>query len=135
MTVRAIAVTEGQKNVTFQITGWWNSPREVLQQSEWQRIVEVGELTHPAAHLRLDAVYHAIADGLEIQLAWNTDGEKIPMIQLSGKGRLDFSEVTGIHSMSKTPIDGISFRLLGEPKNPSPIILVVLDMSKHHGEH
>lgn len=123
-------IGSGSKNAAIQIQGQANSKFD----GEWQVAVTLEELSPPAKILRLDAIYHAISEGLEIQLAWESDiGEIQVILPIAGRGRIDFAEVSGVHTFIEGSVKSVMLRVLGESKNPTPCFLLILDFSKHQG--
>lgn len=121
--------TQGSKNAVIQVNGG----SAVEFNGEWQMIVTLADLNHHPRYLRVDAVYHAISEGLEIQLAWKSKAALQPLMPLAGRGRLDFSEVSGVHCFLTDDFEGIQMRVMGVAKNASPSLLLILDLSKHQG--
>jgi len=122
-------IGSGIKNANVQVQGWSSTEFG----SDWFDILLLKDLSHPCKTIRLDAVYHAIAEGLEVQLAWKNETELQPIMPLAGRGRIDFSEVSGIHAFLEKPMEKIVLRVLGKPKNDCPCLMLVLDLSLHQG--
>jgi hypothetical protein len=122
-------IAQGSKNVVIQVNGG----SAVEFNGEWQMIVTLADLNHDPHYLRVDAVYHAISEGLEIQLAWKSKAALQPLMPLAGRGRLDFSEVSGVHCFLTDDFEGIQMRVMGVAKNASPSLCLILDLSKHQG--
>lgn len=122
-------IGSGIKNANVQVQGWASTEFG----SDWFDVLALENLSHPCKTVRLDAVYHAIAEGLEIQLAWRSADELQPIMPLAGRGRLDFSEVSGLHAFLQQPMDKIVMRVLGKPKHEAPCLMLVLDLSLHQG--
>lgn len=127
----AKVTSSGVKNATVQVQGVCRSLGGFGP--EWVSVIALRDLPNPAPHLRIDAIYHALAEGLEIQLAWRNGTELQPIMPLAGRGRIDFSEISGLHAFLETPSEEIVLRVVSEAKNPSPCFLLVLDLSKHQG--
>lgn len=128
--LRTRMVHEGSKNASLQIQAA-NVDGEFSP--EWVSIIAMRDLSPSAKTLRIDAVYHAISEGLEVQFAWRSGKEIQPIMPLAGRGRIDFSEVTGIHEFLDGAAEEIMIRVLGQAKNPSPCLLILMDFSKHQG--
>ena len=121
----------GSKNAMVQIQGFVGLSSFCTK--EWFPVLKLKDLEHPCKYLHLDAIYHAIAEGLEIQLAWKASEELQPIMPLAGRGRIDFSDLKGLQSFLKNPMEEIVMRVLGEAKNPFPCIMLALDLSLHQG--
>lgn len=124
-----ISGSQGHRNAVFQI----NFDMEHPQPVGWTKVVARTDLGDDTKFIRIDAVYHMISDGLEVQLAWKAGDKYFPFLPCAGRGRVDFSEVTGVHSKQYAGFDGIAIKVSGVPKNDDPIGLLILDLSKHQG--
>lgn len=127
----ARVTSSGSKNATLQVQGVCSGVDGFGP--AWVTLVKLAELPNPSPHLRIDAIYHVLAEGMEVQLAWRNGSELQPIMPLAGRGRIDFSEVSGLHALLETPSEEIVLRVVSEAKNPSPCFLLVLDLSKHQG--
>lgn len=131
MSVRVLHISgsQGHRNAVFQV----GFDLEYPAPTTWTEIVARADLGDDTKFIRIDAVYHMISDGLEVQLAWMAGGEYFPFLPCAGRGRVDFSEVTGVHSKQYEGFEGIAIKVIGVPKNDDPIGLLILDLSKHQG--
>jgi hypothetical protein len=130
---RAHMIHDAIKNASVQLQAW--PSYDDCKSEEWYTVIALKNLHHPAVTVRVDAVFHVIAEGMEVQFGWGTQGGDVEtFMQFSGRGRIDFSEVSGIHAVGlPSPLSEVKFRIIGEMKNPSPVILITLDLSKHQG--
>ena len=111
-------VHDGVRNASVQITG-----RAPL---DWTVVVDLEAFRPRPRDVRLDAVYFAVSGPVEVQLAWASDGERLPFLPLAGRGKVDFSEVTGLHNSHDDANGHIELAAYGEG-----IFTVALDLSKH----
>ena len=117
-------VHDGARNASVQITG--------TGMYEWRSIVDLDALSPRPKEVRLDAVYYAMSDKLEAQLAWHSDeSDRTPFLPLGGRGKIDFSEVSGLHNNAPDKSGHIEMRVVGD--NKEGIFTLVLDLSKHLG--
>lgn len=116
-------VHDGHRNASIQIIG--------SRLSSWRTIVDVAEFTPRPNEVRIDAVYYAVSEGLEVQFAWHSDKVNQPFLPLSGRGKIDFSEVSGIHNTAEGKSGNLEMRVVGN--NPEGIYTILLDVSKHIG--
>lgn len=123
MTVSIKTVHDGARNASVQIIG--------SGLIDWTRVVRIESLSPQPIEVRVDAVYYAVSDKAEVQFAWHAEPEGQPFLPLSGRGKIDFSEVSGIHNTAKGKLGNIDLRVIGE--NPAPLWTIVLDLSKHIG--
>lgn len=114
-------VHDGARNTSVQIVG-----RAPLG---WSTIIDLDKLQPRPKEVRLDAVYYAISDKTEVQLAWACDEEgREPFLPLGGRGKIDFGEVTGVHNTAEGRNGHIDLAAFGEG-----IFTIILDLSKHQG--
>lgn len=117
-------VHDGARNASIQVTGHGHC--------EWRTVVDLSALDPLPREVRVDAVYYAVSEGMEIQLAWHAgEGVRVPFLPLGGRGKVDFSEVSGVHNNAPGKTGHIELRSIG--KNPEGIYTLVLDLSKHLG--
>lgn len=121
----------GIKNAFVQVQGFTSTEFG----SDWFTVLKMAELQHPCKTLHLDAIYHAVAEGLEVQLAWRANGgrELQPIMPIAGRGRIDFNEARGIQAFTENPLEEIVLRVFGQAKNPAPCIMLLLDLGLHQG--
>lgn len=121
----------GIKNAFVQVQGFTSTEFH----SDWFVVLKIADLKHPCKTLHLDAIYHAIAEGLEVQLAWRAaSGKELqPIMPLAGRGRIDFGDARGIQPFMKHPLEEIVLRVFGQAKNPAPCIMLLLDLGLHQG--
>jgi hypothetical protein len=121
----------GIKNAFVQVQGFTSTEFG----SDWFTVLRLDELQHPCKTIHLDAIYHAIAEGLEVQLAWRALGgaELQPIMPVAGRGRIDFSDARGIQPFLENPLEEIVMRVLGQAKNPMPCIMLLIDLGLHQG--
>lgn len=113
------------KNVTLQVDGYIDEEEVV----DWEKVLET---EHP---LRLDAVNYALADGLEITLAWGGEEGIIAFLPLSGRGRLNFEDAEGVTNtidpkQTKTILLHVTDLKAQSRRLP---FLFTLELSKQHG--
>lgn len=111
---------DGARNAAVQITG--------CGPYDWETVLDLNHLKPTPREVRLDAVYYAVADGTQVELAWSSELERLPFLPLAGRGKVDFGEVSGIHNNCKGRTGHIELRVTG-----TGIFTVVLDLSKHTG--
>ena len=128
-TLSVKAIGGGTKNAFVQVTGFSSTEFH----NDWIEVVTRPMLEKPFKNLHLDAVYHAIAEGLEVQLAWRSAEELQPIMPIAGRGRIDFSEASGLQPTLQQPMESIVMRVLGTAKNPSPCLMLLIDLSLHQG--
>ena len=119
----------GSKNLLLQVQGQC----ETNFVEGWKPVFNMKQLKHPANYLRLDAVHYAISEGLELQIAWSNSDEIEIICPLAGRGKLDFDQISGVHSFLERPLEEIVVRVLGEAKNGFPSFLLMIDLSLHQG--
>lgn len=87
-------VSPNSKNVHVQVNGWVDE-----EGLDWQQLLAASDVF--AGHLRLDSVTFAIAEKVELLLAWDKDVEgEDPhvFLPLSGRGFLNFDPVNGLQN-------------------------------------
>lgn len=114
---------DGARNAVVKITGWGER-----DEGEWDTLLDLETLSPRPKVVKVDAVYYALSEGVEIQLAWEGK-ERHPFLPLSGRGRIDYSEVGGLSNTADEPTGHIEFRVLGA--KPNALYSIVLDLSKH----
>ena len=119
---------DGPRNAAVQIIGYGARV--------WFPVVRLVDLIPKPHKVKVDAVYYAVSDKMEVQLAWVTEENRTPFLPISGRGKIDFSEVSGLVSPDGDRLFEIEMRVLSESlKEPSDqLFAVVLDLSKHIGE-
>ena len=116
---------DGTKNAGVQICG-----QGLSDSGEWEVVAEARALR--TREIRVDAVYYAICDGVEVQFRWGHKADQHPMMALAGRGRIDFSEVAGVVNTGGEGRTGdIEMRVLGTTQES--MWMVLLDLSKHQG--
>lgn len=124
MSIALKVVHDGARNASVQITGQGCC--------DWCAVVDLDKLDPRPVEVRLDAVYYAVSDQMEVQLAWCVgDSGRFPFLPISGRGKVDFSEVSGIHNNAAKKTGHIELRCIGD--NLDGIYTIVLDLSKHLG--
>ena len=114
-------IHDGSRNLSIQIVG--KGPLD------WQTVVDLETLDPRPKEVRLDAVYYAVGEGTEVQFAWSSDKDgNEPFLPISGRGKIDFSEVSGIHNTAEGKNGHVEMAVFG-----SGIFTIVLDLSKHIG--
>lgn len=113
---------DGARNAVVKVTGW--GEREEV----WDNLLDLETLKPRPATVKIDAVYFALSEGVEIQLAWEGK-ERHPFLPLSGRGRIDYSEVGGLTNTADEPTGHVEFRVIGA--KPNSLYSLVLDLSKH----
>ena len=116
-------VHDGSKNTSIQVTG--------QGKYDWITVVDLNKLNPVPREVRVDAVYYAVSEGMEVQFAWHSDLKRVPFLPLGGRGRIDFGEISGIHNNAKGKTGHIEMRTQGLSKDG--IFTVILDLSKHIG--
>ena len=116
---------DGPRNAAIQITG--------SGLSDWVTVVDTQKLRPVPRKIRLDAVYYAVSDGLEVQLAWHSLLGRLPFLPLSGRGKIDFGEVSGLVNTTEDESGHIEMRVTGAA-GKDKIYSIILDLSKHIGE-
>lgn len=111
---------DGTKNAAVQVVG--HGP------IEWDLLLTLDDFTPKPKDFRLDAVYYALTEGVEVQLAWEGLEGPFPFLPLSGRGRIDFAEVGGIFNVVEGRTGHMMLSARGEG-----LFLLILDLSKHHG--
>ena len=113
-------VHDGARNASVQVTG--------SGLFDWRTAVDLESLKPVPREVRLDAVYHAISERVEVQLAWHAEGsERLAFLPLGGRGKVDFGEVTGVHNNAPGKTGHIEIRAIGE--NTEGIFTLILDLS------
>ena len=127
MSLQFKKVHDGARNTSIQITG--------SGFHEWTLVVDISKLVPVPREVRVDAVYYMLSDGLEVQLAWHAEEERLPFLPLAGRGRIDFSEVAGLHNNAEGKTGNLELRAIptGKLLEHAPIFTIVLDLSKHVG--
>lgn len=120
MDFRTKVVHDGSKNTSVQISGW--AP------CSWIVAVNASALIPIPRDLRIDAVYYAISDGVEVLVGWGDFDEPQACLPLGGRGRIDFGEVSGLHNTAERPDGNILIQATGKG-----LFTLVLDLSKHTG--
>lgn len=113
---------DGMKNASIQITGEGDD-------FEWEEILSPKDLSPTPRHFKIDAIHYAVSDKAEIWLAWKSGEEIHPVLPLSGRGKLDFAEVGGLHATTNG--DDVGIALCGANLG---LFTIILDLSKHVGE-
>jgi hypothetical protein len=122
MELQTKLIHDGMKNASLQVTGW--AP------FSWTVLLDVDTMEPRPKDIRVDAVYYCMSDKTEVQLAWGAIPAEARMafLPLGGRGRIDFSEVSGLHNMAPSPSGHIDIQAFGEG-----LFTIVLDLSKHIG--
>lgn len=123
MPITLKVVHDGARNASIQVTG--------QGLCDWRTVVDLDGLDPRPKEIRLDAVYYAVSDRMEVQLAWHADGGRTPFLPLGGRGKVDFGEISGIHNNAVGKTGHVELRAVGE--NTEGIFTLVLDLSKHLG--
>ena len=116
-------VHDGARNASVQLTG--------SGCCGWREVLRMPDLSPLPREVRIDAVYYAVSDGLEVQFAWAGE-ERQPFLPVSGRGRVDFGEVSGLHNTALTKNGNLEMQVIG-PASKDKIFTIVLDLSKHIG--
>ena len=117
---------DGPRNAAVQINGQGST-------DGWVKVVDTNTL-RPAPHkVKVDAVYYAVSDKVEVQFAWHSlSGQRVPFLPLGGRGKIDYAEVSGLVNLAEDQTGDIEMRVLAEREDQ--IYTLVLDLSKHIGE-
>lgn len=121
---------DGPRNAAVQVTG--------SGLHDWTRVVDLHHMTPSPNEVKLDAVYYAVSSKIEVQLGWEWGDSTIPFLPIGGRGRIDFAEVSGVHSVTKSPGAHIALRVLplahtNEVEWSDQAFTLTLDLSKHVG--
>jgi len=120
----------GSKNLVIQIQG---QSEERNFEGGWRKVFHMSELPHKANYLKVDSISFAIADGLEVQVAWSNCESIDPLCPLMGRGKLDWNDVGGAQCFMDKNLEEIVISVAGEAKNDLPCFLIIMDMSLHQG--
>lgn len=119
---------DGPKNaaVTIYARGIWGG--------SWTKTIDLSIFKPRPNDIKIDAVYYAISRGVEVQFAWESDGKALhfPFLPLEGRGKIDFSEVSGLQNILPSRTGNLLIRALGTGEDS--IFTLVLDLSKHSGD-
>ena len=118
--IRRKITHDGTKNASVQFTGYGPFDAEV--------VLRLGDMTPPPKDFRIDAVYFAVGAGMEVQVAWEGADGPHPFLPLGGRGKIDFSEVGGVHNDVENRTGNLMLST-----SDSGLFIIVLDLSKHHG--
>lgn len=115
--------TDGPKNAAVEII--------VSNQDgdlDWTSVVDISTFRPCPKRVRIDEIYYALSDKVEVQLAWNhPNGERHELMPLAGRGRFSFactqpSAPDGEHS------GNIEIRTIG--LQPGQLVYLLFDMTK-----
>lgn len=119
---------DGARNavITFFGVGEWSG--------FWTMAVDLSILHPRPIDIKVDAVYYAISEGVEVQFAWESKDKvsHFPFLPLSGRGKIDFSEVSGLNNILPDRTGNLLIRALGT--KAQSLFTLVLDLSKHSGD-
>lgn len=124
MNITVKIVHDGARNTSIQITG--------AGSCSWREILCMKDLSPIPREVRIDAVYYAVSDGQEVQFAWGEAEGQQAFLPVSGRGRIDFGEVSGIHNTALNKTGNLHMQVMGAA-DLNKIFTIILDLSKHIG--
>lgn len=130
--IRVRALTDGAKNAAVEVVVSGESPKgaksTMTTDIPWTVAVDIAKLNHNPKRVRIDEIYYAVSDKVEVQIAWHhPGGERHEMFPLGGRGRLAFPAVQpsapdGEHT------GNIEIRTVG--MQPGQLVYLLFDLSK-----
>lgn len=121
---RVRALTDGAKNAAIEVSVNGNGG-----DLDWTTVVDIAKLSANPKRVRIDEIYFAVSDKVEVQIAWHhPKGERYEMMPLAGRGRFAFGCVQP-SAPDKTDHSGsIEIRTIGLQKGQLAYLL--FDLTK-----
>jgi len=84
--VRVRALNDGAKNSAVEVAASLDADLD------WTVVVDMAKLNGAPHRVRIDEIYYAVSDKVEVQLAWHhASGERYMFMPLAGRGRFAFA--------------------------------------------
>lgn len=115
--------TDGPKNAVFEVV-----VSGMGKDLDWATVVDISELSPACKRVRIDEIYYAVSDKVEVQIAWHhSGGDRHELMPLAGRGRLAWpdsapSAPTADHS------GNIEIRTIG--LKPGQLVYLMFDLTK-----
>jgi hypothetical protein len=125
--LRVRALTDGAKNATVEVVVRGDKPVSTTDLN-WTTVVDLAQLKAAPRRARIDEIYYAVSDKVEVQIAWHhPSGERHELMPLGGRGRFAWPDVSpsapdGEHS------GNIEIRTIG--LQPGQLVYLLFDMTK-----
>jgi hypothetical protein len=122
---RVRPLNDGAKNSAVEVS------ISLSEDMDWTPVVDLSKLGGTHRRVRIDEIYYAISDKVEVQLAWHhPDGERYEFMPLAGRGRFAFNCVQP--SAPSEPNDGhsgnIEIRTIGA--HADTLVYLLFDLTK-----
>lgn len=130
--LRVRALTDGAKNAAVEVVVRGDPPKGAKTSAApdlgWTTVVDLSTLKSSPRRARIDEIYYAISDKVEVQIAWHhPSSERHELMPLAGRGRFAWPETApsapdGEHS------GNIEIRTIG--LQPGQLVYLLFDMTK-----
>lgn len=136
---RVRALNDGAKNAAIEVVVRGDAPLKgdasaksakasATTDLDWTTVVDIAELSAKPKRVRIDEIYYALSDKVEVQVAWHhPGGERHELMPLGGRGRFAWpdqapSAPAGDHS------GNIEIRTIG--LQPGQLVYLLFDLTK-----
>ena len=127
--LRVRALTDGAKNATVEVVLSGEAAKgKTAADLDWSVVVDLASLKGSPRRARIDEIYYAVSDKVEVQIAWHhPTGERHELMPLGGRGRFAWPDVSpsapeGEHT------GNIEIRTIG--LQPGQLVYLLFDMTK-----
>lgn len=121
--LRVRKVMDGSKNVVFEVV---ISGEE--KDLDWKTVVDISELSPLPKRVRIDEIYYALSDKVEVQVAWHhPKGKRHELMPLAGRGRFAWPD-TPPSAPDGEHTGNIEIRTVGLQKGQ--LVYLMFDMAK-----
>ena len=121
--IRVSAHSDGAKNVHCEVVVSDTSD------IEWTTVVDLQKLNFRPKRVRIDEIYYALSDKVEVQVAWHHPaGERYELLPLAGRGRLAFNCLSPSAPKESDHSGNIEIRTIG--LQPGQLVYLMFDLTK-----
>jgi len=133
--LRVRALTDAAKNAAVEVVvrGEASKPTKANPEGksadlDWTVVVDLSKLNHAPKRARIDEIYYALSEKVEVQIAWHhPNEERLELLPLSGRGRLGFPAAAPTASAGDHT-GNIEIRTIG--LQPGQLVYLLFDLTK-----
>jgi len=131
--LRVRALTDGAKNAAIEVVVRGDKPKGnkegATSDLDWSVAIDLSTLNHNPRRARIDEIYYAVSDKVEVQLAWHhPKSQRHEFLPLGGRGRIAFPAYQPSAPDGEDHTGNLEIRTIG--LQPGQLVYLLFDLTK-----